>query len=674
MTPEARLQREFVTTHGTATAPVRSGQTLLERTIQRGVSWLLAAQEPDGYWWGRLEADSTLESDHIMFELIQGHPDPDRIVKLANHIRSGQQLDGGWPIYPGGPSEINATVKAYVALKLAGDGVDSPHLMLARSCVHRLGGLERTNSYSRFYLALMGALDWDLVPAIPPELMLLPKWFFVNLYEMSSWTRAIVVPLTILWALKPTWKISPDAHVDELFRDPAERAEIFEWDPRIFSWRTFFLIVDRVMKFHEALPVKPFRRIALRKAKKWVEEHLDRSDGLATIYPAMLNSVLAMNAMGRKWDDPAVAREVEFIKSYEIENANTLRIQPCISPVWDTAIAMVSLEEAGLPANHPALARGAEWLMKNQITTGGDWQVKNRDAAPGGWAFEFRNEFFPDVDDTAFVLMALARAEAPNPAGQQQALERGLGWLLSMQNGDGGWGAFDRDNNLSLLNHIPFADHNAMLDPSTADVTARAIECLGQMGWTSSEPAVQRGWNFIRNDQCTDGSWYGRWGVNYVYGSSGVLRAMGALRMNHQTEAQRSGEWLRQVQNLDGGFGETPASYEDPSLKGKGESTASQTAWGLIGLLAAFGPDDPSVKRAVNYLTQHQRADGTWEEHLFTGTGFPQVFYLQYHLYRNSFPVYALARYRNMVRGTEPCKSKKVAPRDIAHLYRTRGD
>jgi squalene-hopene/tetraprenyl-beta-curcumene cyclase len=477
-----------------------------------------------------------------------------------------------------------------------------------------------------------------------------------------------------LWALKPSWKISPEVRVDELFRDPAERAEIFEWDARILSWRTFFLIVDRVMKLHEALPVKPFRRVALRKAKKWVEEHLDRSDGLATIYPAMLNSVLAMNAMGRGWDDPVIVREVAFIKSYEIESANTLRMQPCISPVWDTAIAMVSLEEAGLPANHPALARAAEWLMKNQITSGGDWQIKNRDAAPGGWAFEFRNEFFPDVDDTAFVLMALARAEAPDAAAQQQALQRGVAWMLSMQNRDGGWGAFDRDNNLSLLNHIPFADHNAMLDPSTADVTARAIECLGQMGWTPSEPAVQRAWNFIRNDQCPDGSWYGRWGVNYVYGSSGVLRAMGALRMNHQPEALRSGEWLRQVQNLDGGFGETPASYEDPSLKGKGESTASQTAWGLIGLLAAFGPDDPSVKRAVNYLTQHQRADGTWEEHLFTGTGFPQVFYLQYHLYRNSFPVYALARYRNMVQGTEPCKPKKVTPRDVAHLYQSRGD
>ena len=588
MTPEARLQRERPSTRGTAVAPVRTAQSLLERTIERGVSWLLSAQEPAGYWWGMLEADSTLESDYIMFELIQGQADPDKIVKLANHIRSCQQADGGWPIYPGGPSEINATVKAYFALKLAGDGADSPHLTLARKCVHQMGGLERTNSYVRFYLALVGALEWDLVPAIPPELILLPRWFFVNLYEMSSWTRAIVVPLTILWALKPCWKILPDAHVDELFRDPAERAEIFEWDPRIFSWRTFFLIVDRVMKFHEALPIKPFRRIALRKAKNWVEEHLDRSDGLATVFPAMLNSVLAMNAMGWGWDDPVMARETAYLRTYECDNENSMRIQPCISPVWDTAIAMVSLEEAGLPANHPALVRSAEWLMENQITSGGDWQVKNRDAQPGGWAFEFRNEFFPDVDDTAFVLMALARAEVPDAARQQAVMKRGVAWLLSMQNKDGGWGAFDRDNNLSLLNHIPFADHNAMLDPSTADVTARAIECLGQMGWAPSEPAIQRGWDFIRKDQCTDGSWYGRWGVNYVYGSSGVLRAMAALKMSQQPEARRAGEWLREVQNLDGGFGETCASYEDPSLKGQGESTASQTAWGLIGLLTAF--------------------------------------------------------------------------------------
>jgi squalene-hopene/tetraprenyl-beta-curcumene cyclase len=666
MTPEVRLQREPSQTMGRAVAPAQVTQKGIDETLQKGVSWLLSAQSKDGYWWGELEADTTLESDYVLYEHILGNGGDAKLAKLANFIRRKQLAEGGWSLYPGGPSEINATVKAYFALKLVGDSPVSPHMARARRKVHELGGIERTNSYTRFYLAMVGALEWDLVPAIPPELMLLPRWFFVNLYEMSSWTRAILVPLTILYAAKPRWSIPARARVDELFLDPKRRVCAFDWDRQLISWHNFFLAVDRAMKFHERLPWKPFRSAALKRARGWLLEHLERSEGLGTIYPAMVNSILALVADGRKVDDPLVAREISFLKAYEIEDSDTLRVQPCISPVWDTAIAMVSLEEAGLAPDHPALVRAAGWLFDNQIFGGGDWQVKNPAGEPGGWAFEFRNEFFPDVDDTAFVLMALSRVSHPDAARQKKSLRRGLAWLLSMQNKDGGWGAFDHENNLQLLNNIPFADHNAMLDPSTADVTARVLECLGQSGWPAAHPVLQRALKFLRADQTVEGSWYGRWGVNYVYGTSGVLRALQAAGLASRPECREAGEWLKSVQNSDGGFGESIASYSDPTLKGQGRSTASQTAWGLIGLLAVFGPDDPAVKSAVDFLVERQNSDGSWDEEEFTGTGFPCVFYLKYHLYRNSFPVYALARYQNLRRGAQPCASQYLGPREIA--------
>jgi squalene-hopene/tetraprenyl-beta-curcumene cyclase len=379
----------------------------------------------------------------------------------------------------------------------------------------------------------------------------------------------------------------------------------------------------------------------------------------------MMNSIFALLALGGDTTDPLVAREIRFLERYEIEEKGTIRVQPCISPVWDTAIAMVSLEEAGLDPAHPSLIASERWLLENQILGPGDWQVKNQKAEPGGWVFEFRNDFYPDVDDTAFVLMALGRVADPEPTRLRNAIKRGLAWLVSMQNNDGGWGAFDHENNLQFLNNIPFADHNAMLDPSTADVTARAIECLGQMGWSATHPVIERGRAFLRQDQTADGSWFGRWGVNYVYGTSGVLRALETVGMASRDHCQKAANWLRSVQNPDGGFGESILSYYDASLKGKGQSTASQTAWGLIGLLAGVGPNDPAVERAVNWLVSHQNQDGTWDEEEFTGTGFPCVFYLKYHLYRNSFPLYALARYDNMRKGRRRFTGVQVPAEEI---------
>ena len=638
----------------------------LSDTIDRGANYLLSLQASEGYWLGELEADTTLESDYIFYLHVIGKARPERIEKLANYVRPRQLDDGGWNIYFGGPSELNATIKAYVALRLAGDSADSDHLNRACDRIHNLGGLEASNSYTRLYLALVGAVGWNMVPAVPPELMLLPNWFAINIYEMSSWTRGIVIPLTILYAHKPRFNVPDGISVEPLYRDPSRKALSLEWDKQLFSWRNFFLALDRGLKLYERVPWKPLRQRALRQAREWMLEHLERSEGLAAIYPAMMNSIFALLALGHSPDDPLTAREIGEFSRFEIEQEDTIRVQPCVSPVWDTAIAMVALEEAGLPPDHPALVQAADWLLENQILGSGDWVRKTPGVPPGGWAFEFRNDFFPDVDDTAFVLMALQRVDYPDKARIEAATRRGLQWLLAMQNRDGGWGAFDHNNDRQFLCHIPFADHNAMIDPSTADVTARVVECLGRHGWPASHRVIRRAVQFLLKDQTSEGAWFGRWGVNYVYGTSGVLRALETVALTAREYCQRAVGWLRAVQNPDGGFGESIASYYDPARKGQGDSTASQTAWGLIGLLAAGDPlQDPAITRAVNHLVGQQQADGSWAESEFTGTGFPCVFYLKYHLYRNYFPLYALARYRNTATGIAQYCGRQFGPQEF---------
>lgn len=678
MTPEAGLRANA--SHagsrssgiGAAAAPQRDFAFQVERAIARGVRWLLSAQSSEGFWWGELEADTTLESDYIFFLHVIGRTNSPKIPKLANYIRARQLPEGGWNIFPGGPSELNATVKAWVALRIAGDAADSPHLERAKRKIHELGGLESTNSYVRMYLAMVGAIDRTMAPAIPPEVMLLPYWFPLNIIEMSSWTRGIVIPMSIVSAMRPNWRLPEGVTVEELFTSPGAKPKSLSWDGRVVSWKNIFLALDRAVKLYERAPWKPFRRVALERAHKWMIERLERSEGLATIFPAMTNSIFALLAEGSDTTDPLIGRELGYIESYEIDGPEDMHMQPCISPVWDTAIAMVALEEAGLDPAHPALLKAARWLLDNQILGPGDWQVKNRKAEPGGWAFEFLNDWYPDVDDTAFVLMALWRVAEPDTERMRGAIRRGLAWLLSMQNSDGGWGAFDHENNRQFLNHIPFADHNAMLDPSTSDVTARALECFGQMGWPADDPAMARAREFLRREQTQEGAWYGRWGVNYIYGTSGVLRAFEAAGLGASSESQRAAEWLRSVQNEDGGFGESIRSYYDESLKGRGASTASQTAWGLIGLLASAGPDDPSAERAAAWLVSHQNEDGSWDEDEFTGTGFPCVFYLKYHLYRNSFPVYALARYDNLRKGRARFAGVRVGADEVRKSYGSR--
>ena len=624
--------------------PRPAGEDRLDAAIEKASIYLRSLQHEDGYWLGELEADTTLESDYIFYLHVLDRFEPKRVAKLAEYIRRRQLHDGGWNIYGGGPSEVNATVKAYFALKLAGDEPESPHMVRACRRAREFGGLERTNSFTRFYLAMAGVVDWEMVPAVPPELMFLPRWFPINIYEMSSWTRAIVIPLTILYARKPRWEVP--VTLDELFtREPASSA-------RGFNWRRFFLTLDQALKVYDRLPSKPGRGRAVRRARAWMMQHFDRSEGLAAIYPAMMNSIFALMALGYSPDNPVTARQIDEFSRFEIEEPDTIRVQPCLSPVWDTAIAAFALFEAGASPADGSLRKATEWLLENQILGGGDWQIKNRDAEPGGWAFEFRNDFYPDVDDTAFVLMALQNVSYTDQPRLAKAIEVGTKWMVSMQNKDGGWGAFDRDNDRSFLNQIPFADHNAMLDPSSPDVTARAVECLGQFGWRLSSTRIRRAVDYLLKEQFPSGAWYGRWGVNYVYGTSGVLRALAAVDAAAYPKAEaamkRGVDWLRSVQQDDGGFGESIASYDHPNLMGQGETTASQTAWGLLGLITVLPPDDPAVRRAVDYLIESQNDEGSWDEEPFTGTGFPKVFYLKYHLYRHYFPLFALARYRRM--------------------------
>jgi squalene-hopene/tetraprenyl-beta-curcumene cyclase len=656
-------------------APSDDFATRLSETIDRGVRHLLSLQSSEGYWLGELEADTTLESDYIFYLLVLGKGTPARISKLANYIRQRQLRDGGWNIYLGGPPELNATVKAYIALKLAGDDTQAPHMQGARLRIHELGGLEATNSYVRFYLALAGAVSWNIVPAVPPELMLLPNWFPINIYEMSSWTRGIVIPLTLLHAKKPHWPVRGLGSVDELFRDPKHKDAAFDWGAKFFSWRNVFLALDRCLKLYEHSPWKPLRKRAMRRSEDWMLEHMERTEGLAAIYPAMMNSIFALLALGRGPDDPLTAREIDQLARFEIEDAETIRLQPCVSPVWDTAIALVSLEEAGLPPDHPVLRSSARWLLDHQVLGSGDWQVKNPGVKPGGWVFEFRNDFYPDVDDTAFVLMALQRVDYPDKPRMEEAIRLGINWLLSMQNRDGGWGAFDHNNDRVFLTQIPFADHNAMIDPSSADVTARVVECLGRFGWSAAHPVLQRAVAYLREEQTPEGAWYGRWGVNYIYGTSGVLRALETIGLAGSDFCQRAAAWLRSVQQADGGFGESIASYYDEKLKGQGEVTPSQTAWALIGLLATEGDaraSKPAVMQGVAHLLERQNSDGSWDEESFTGTGFPCVFYLKYHLYRNCFPLYALSRFRNLAGEGQEFRAFEVRPESLEAMNATR--
>ena len=615
--------------------------------------FLFSQQHEDGYWCGELEADTTLESDYILLHTLLGTADPELIEKAARYILEHQNEDGGWSIYAGGPSNVSASVKAYFGLKLAGYVAGHPALGLARKRILELGGVTEVNTFTKIYLCFFGQYDYDAVPAIPPEIVLFPKWFWFNIYEISSWSRAILVPLSICYAKKPFKKIPEEMGVEELFVGGRDRSRMhLHWNRRLISWRNFFLVLDRMAHWAERVHIRPLRSIALKRAEKWMLERFEMSDGLGAIFPSIMNAIIALRCLGYSTDDPQVIRALDEFEKLGIEEEKTFRMQPCVSPVWDTAYALVTLAEAGVPAQDARMVKCADWILQKQVRTAGDWKVKNPQGQPGGWYFEFNNEFYPDVDDTAQVCLALSRVEHANGRYQRESVQRAINWVLSMQCRNGGWASFDKDNNRMVFQYVPFADHNAMLDPATVDITGRMLEMLATYGYDRSHPAVKKAIEFLRREQQPDGSWFGRWGVNYIYGTTLALRGLEAIGVDeHEPYVQQAAEWLRMVQNADGGWGETCASYDDPNQKGQGESTASQTAWAVLGLLAANDLRSDSVARGIAYLLRTQKKDGSWEEPYCTGTGFPQVFYLKYHMYRQYFPLLALTAYAKVVAG-----------------------
>ena len=640
--------------------------------VSRAKDWLFGQQHPDGYWCGELEADSMLESDYIFMHTLLGTGEPGRMERAINEILRHQNDDGGWGLFPGGPSNISYGVKAYLALKLMGWSKDHPVLMKAREWVLAHGGVVECNTFTKIYLCALGQYDYDAVPAIPPEIVLFPNWCYFNIYEISSWSRGILVPLSIIYAKKPFKKLAPEQGIEELFVGGRENANLhLRWDKKKpFGWRNFFLACDRIAHLAERVHIRPLRKVALKRAEAWMLERFEKSDGLGAIYPAMLNSIVALRCLGRSVDDPQLIRALDEFEKLGIDcpdgtadySTPTFRMQPCFPPVWDTAQAMYALGEAGVRRDDPRMLKAADWILSKEVRQKGDWAEKVKNVEPGGWYFEFNNEFYPDVDDTGQVLLALNCVENPRERYQYDACQRALNWIWAMQCKNGGWASFDRDNTKMIFQYIPFADHNAMLDPPTVDITGRMLEMLALYGVTRKDPRVEKAIQFILKEQEPDGSWFGRWGVNYLYGTFLVLRGLEAMGFwNHEPAVQQAAEWIRMVQNADGGWGETCGTYDDPNQRGIGPSTPSQTAWAVLGLLAAGDTRSDSVAKGIRWLVDRQHEDGSWDELVpgrngesyYTGTGFPRVFYLGYHLYKQYFPLLALTTYeRAMKSGT----------------------
>ena len=617
----------------------------------RGRLGLLARQQREGHWVGELEGDTILESEFVLLLAFLGEAADPRVRLAANYLRARQLPGGGWPNYPGGPAEVSVSVKAYFALKIAGYSADEPFMAKAAGAIRSLGGAEATNSFTRFYLALLGQVPYSACPSVPAEIILLPRWFYFNVYAMSAWSRTIFVPLSVVDAHKPVTTLPTSMHVRELFLQSPETPR---WPAKPtrerLSWTNFFLGIDWCLKKIERFRLTPLRRYAVRKARAWMTERMAGSDGIGAIFPPIVYHAIVLKCMGTLDDHHEMRWVMTQLGNLCIVEGDTLRLQPCLSPVWDTALSLIAAADAGEPGDSDETAAAVRWLLDKEVRRAGDWSKTVRGVEPGGWFFEYRNAFYPDTDDTAMVLIALARCGHATREACRPAVRRALNWLLAMQNRDGGWAAFDRDIDKQVLERIPFADHNAMLDPSCPDITARVLEALSHYGYRVGQKPVDRAVAFILARQEESGAWFGRWGVNYVYGTWQVLVGLAAVGFDTgSVVVRRAVRWLKDVQNADGGWGESCLSYDDPAAAGVGPSTASQTAWALLGLLAAGEAESAGVRAGVAYLIGTQAGDGGWVEEPFTGTGFPRVFYLKYHLYPVYFPLVALGRYGKVV-------------------------
>ncbi|BCA55922.1 Squalene--hopene cyclase [Nitrospira sp. KM1] len=666
-------------------SPVGSQLDAIDDAVRRSQAWFLSRQhQSDGYWVAELEADTTLTSEYLMLRRFLDRVDPERERKAVRYLRATQQPDGGWPIFYGGPSEISASVKAYFALKLSGVSAEEPFMIRGRDRILEMGGVVQANVFTKIALALFDQYDWQGIPSMPPEIMLLPKRFYFSIYAISYWSRAVLIPLLIVFANQPVCHVPKEQGIDELYLSPRAGLRYrqfppFNKDQGWFTPHNVFVVLDAVLKLYDRMPLNWVREKSLHRAATWMLEHMKGTGGLGAIYPAMANSIVALRCLGYQVDDPLVQkalREIEDLEIYDSvaigdQRVDALHLQPCHSPIWDTSLLINALIEAGMAPDHPALQRAGMYLMSRQTKTLGDWRFSSPQAEPGGWYFQHENELYPDVDDSAVVLMALAKIRLPQAEALQDSIERGQRWVVAMQGSDGGWGAYDKDNNRIVFNYIPFADHHALLDPSTSDLTGRCLEMLAAIGYDRSHPAVASALKFLKREQELDGSWYGRWGVNYIYGTWSVLAGLRAIGEDlSQPYIRRAVEWLESKQNPDGGWGECCQSYGECEWSGKGDSTPSQTAWAVMGLMSAGVTDSFSVARGIQYLLRQQMKDGSWEEIRHTGTGFPRVFYLRYHWYCQYFPLWALAMYRNLrARGkmrADEVRQSKLASRPRA--------
>ncbi|MBD2596426.1 squalene--hopene cyclase [Nostoc spongiaeforme FACHB-130] len=619
--------------------------------IAASQKYLLSMQYPAGYWWAELESNVTITAEVVLLHKIWGTDKTRPLHKIETYLRSQQRQHGGWELFYDDGGELSTSVEAYMALRLLGVPATDPALVRAREFILQRGGISKTRIFTKLHLALIGCYDWRGIPSLPPWIMLLPPAFPVNIYEMSSWARSSTVPLLIVCDSKPVYQFDQAINLDELYAEGVNQVQ-YEL-PRQGDWTDLFLTLDQGFKLAESLNLVPFRQEGIKAAEKWILERQEVTGDWGGIIPAMLNSMLALKCLGYSPNDPIVERGLQAIDNFGIETDDHYCVQPCVSPVWDTAWVMRALIDSGYAPDHPAIVKAGEWLLQKQILDYGDWVVKNRQGKPGAWAFEFDNRFYPDVDDTAVVVMALHAAKLPNESLKQAAIARALNWVASMQCRPGGWAAFDLDNDQEWLNAIPYGDLKAMIDPNTADVTARVIEMLGACNLSIDSHNLERALSYLLAEQETEGCWFGRWGVNYIYGTSGVLSALALINpQKYQRQIEKGATWLIECQNSDGGWGETCRTYNDPSLKGQGRSTASQTAWALIGLIAAGEATGKFameiIERGIDYLVKTQKSDGTWFEADFTGTGFPCHFYLKYHMYQQYFPLIALGRYQNI--------------------------
>jgi squalene-hopene/tetraprenyl-beta-curcumene cyclase len=626
----------------------------IERAVKRATAAMLEGQAAAGYWWAELESNVTITSEYIMLHRFLGL-DESKVPGMVADILEKQLPNGGWAIWHGDGGEISSSVEAYLALKIAGLSPDAEPLVRARKFILDRGGALKTRVFTRIFLALFGQVSWDGIPLLPVEFVLLPPWSGFSIYEFSSWTRATIVPLMILMAQRPVHPLPPEQGVAELFLDPGEPFEKHRvaWKKGASRLENLFAVLDRVLKFYRRVSLPWLRRFALRRAQDWILTHQEDSGDWAGIQPPMLNSLLALHCLGYGLDHEVVQRGLKALEFFELHQGERTWLQSCISPVWDTALAVRALAAAGLPPEHPVLVKATHWLLTQQIFKPGDWCVKCPDLPPGGWAFEFVNNWYPDVDDSSMVLLALKEG-LTNADKHQAALQRGINWCLGMQSKNGGFASFDKDNTKEWLNAIPFGDLKALVDPPTEDITARILEMMGAFGHGLDHPQAARALAFLHRTQRPGGPWWGRWGVNFLYGTWSVLVALQAIGEDLRAPyVRRAVEWLRQVQNPDGGWGEGCESYRDESLMGRGESTASQTAWALLGLMAAGEATSPEVQGGVEYLLRTQTLQGRWEEEHFTGTGFPNHFMIRYHLYRDCFPLQALGQYLQAVTAGE---------------------